>query len=46
MYIDWFTWMTFFGGCICYTKKSGVTRILQLSQRYGKLPLTQQKQGN
>ena len=31
---------------ICYTKKSGVTRILQLSQYNGRLPLPQRKQGN
>ena len=36
----------FFHDRICYTNKLGVTIILQLSQQNGKLPLSQQKQGN
>ena len=36
----------FFHDFTCYTKKSGVTRVLQLSQRNGKLPLPQWKEIN
>ena len=39
MYINGFTWIVFFDNCIWYTKKLGATRILQLSQHNGKLPL-------
>ena len=46
MHINWFTWIIFFHDRICYTKKSGGTRILQLSQRNGKLLLPWKKQGN
>ena len=46
IYINWFDWILFFDDRICYTKKSGVTRVIKFSQRNGKLPLQRQKQGN
>ena len=45
-YINWFTWIIFFGDHICYMKKLGAIRILQFSQRNGKLPLPWRNQGN
>ena len=39
IYINWFTRIIFFHSRICYTKKWVVTRILQISQCNGKLPL-------
>ena len=45
MYINWLTWIIFFHDRICYLKKLGATRILQLSQGNGKLPLPWWRQG-
>ena len=43
MYINWLTWIIFFNYRQYYTKQLGVTIILQLSQRNGKLTLSCQK---
>ena len=45
MYIKWFTWIIFFHFRLSYTKKLGVTIIIQFYQRNGKLPLPWLKQG-
>ena len=45
MYINCFTRIIYFIIVYVIQKKSGVKRILQLSQRNGKLPLTRKKQG-
>ena len=46
MYIKCFIGIIFIHDCICYTKKSGVTRMIELPPRSGKSPLPWWKQVN
>ena len=46
MYINWFTWIIYIDDHICYIKKWGEREFSVFSQRNGKLPLPQWKQGN
>ena len=46
MYINWFTRIIYINDHICYVKNGGEQEFSTFSQRNGKLPLPQWKQGN